>query len=79
MKYSEYVSVNPYPAKLIYLNFHLPEVVSRYRDPQLQIAGNDSYLHVPGLMLAQGYFNPYSLEIIYTNHGDQRVIFNLKS
>ena len=44
MKYSEYVSVNPYPAKLIYLNFHLPEVVSRYRDPQLQIAGNDSYL-----------------------------------
>ena len=27
--------VNPYPAKLIYLNFHPLEVVSRYRDPQL--------------------------------------------
>ena len=26
---------NAYPAKLIYLNFHLLEVVSRYRDPQL--------------------------------------------
>ena len=23
---------------LIYLNFHLPEVVSRNRDPQLQVA-----------------------------------------
>ena len=26
----------PYPAKFIYLNFHSLEVVSRYRDPQLQ-------------------------------------------
>ena len=28
---------NPYPAKLIYLNFHPLDVVSRYRDPQLQV------------------------------------------
>ena len=29
---------NPYPAKLLYLNFHPLVVVSRYRDPQLQVA-----------------------------------------
>ena len=28
------------PAKLIYLNFHPPELVSHYRDPQLQMAEN---------------------------------------
>ena len=33
-------SVNAYPAKLIYLNFYPLEVVSRYRDPQLQVAEN---------------------------------------
>ena len=33
------------PAKLIYLIFHLPEVVSRYRDPQLQVDENYSYLY----------------------------------
>ena len=31
------------PAKLIYLNFQPLEVVSRYRDPQLQVAENYSY------------------------------------
>ena len=36
--------LNPYPAKLIYLNFHPLEIVSRYRDPQLQVAENYSYL-----------------------------------
>ena len=35
---------NPYPAKLIYLNFQQLEVVSRYRDPQPQVVENDSYL-----------------------------------
>ena len=35
---------NPYPANLIYLNFHPLEVASRYRDPQLQVGGNYSYL-----------------------------------
>ena len=34
--------INPCPAKLIYLNFHPLEVVSRYRDPQLQVAENYS-------------------------------------
>ena len=34
------VSNNPYPANLIYLNFHPLEVVSRYHDPQLQAAEN---------------------------------------
>ena len=28
---------NPYPAKLIYLHFYPLSVVSRYRDPQLQM------------------------------------------
>ena len=36
--------LDPYPAKLIYLNFQPLEVVSRYRDPQLQVAENYSYL-----------------------------------
>ena len=35
---------NPYPAKFFYLNFHQLEVVSRYRDPQLQEGENYSYL-----------------------------------
>ena len=34
------IVLNPYPAELIYLNFHPPEVVSRYRDPQLQVPEN---------------------------------------
>ena len=38
------IIINPFPAKLIYLNFHPLEVVSRYRDPQLQAAENYSYL-----------------------------------
>ena len=36
--------INPFPAKVTYLNFHPPEVVSRYRDPQLQAGENYSYL-----------------------------------
>ena len=35
---------DPYPAKLIHENFHPLKVVSRYRDPQLQVAENYSYL-----------------------------------
>ena len=35
---------NPYPAKLIYLNFQPLEVASRYRDPQPQIVANYTYL-----------------------------------
>ena len=37
-------AVDPYHAKLINLNFHPLEVVSRYRDPQLQVAENYSYM-----------------------------------
>ena len=47
-RYSSYkniaVRVNPYPAKLIHLNFQPLEVVSRYRDTQFQVAENYSYL-----------------------------------
>ena len=38
------LSINPYPAKLVYLNFQPLEVVSRYRDPQPQVVENYSYL-----------------------------------
>ena len=38
------VFVKPFPAKLIYIHFQSLEVVSRYRDPQLQVTENDSYL-----------------------------------
>ena len=35
-----YLSPLIYPDKLIYLNFHQLEVVSRYRDTQLQVGEN---------------------------------------
>ena len=35
--------LNPLVAKLSYFIFHPLEVVSRYRDPQLQVGGNYSY------------------------------------
>ena len=35
---------NPLTAKLFNLNFHQPEVVSRWRDPQLQVSENYSDL-----------------------------------
>ena len=35
---------NPPPAELINLNFHVLEVVSRYRDTQLQVRENLSYM-----------------------------------
>ena len=34
--------IKPLPPKLVCLNFHPPEVVSRYRDPQLQVDENYS-------------------------------------
>ena len=37
-------SVNPYPAKVIYLNLRPLDVVSRYLDPQPQVVENYSYL-----------------------------------
>ena len=38
------MTVNSYPAKFIYLHFQPLEVVSRYRDTQLQVAENFLYL-----------------------------------
>ena len=38
--------INPYPAKLNNLNFQPLEFVSRYRDPQLQVAENYCYLEI---------------------------------
>ena len=35
---------NPYHAEYIYSNFHPPEVVYRYRDPQPQVVENYSFL-----------------------------------
>ena len=37
-------SFNPLTARLLNLNFHPLEVVSRWRDPQLQVSENYSYL-----------------------------------
>ena len=37
-------NLNALPAKLFNLNFHPPEVVSRWRDPQLQVSENYSDL-----------------------------------
>ena len=38
------VIINPYSSTVIYYNFKPLEVVSRYRDPQLQVAENYLYL-----------------------------------
>ena len=43
-KSAKLILINPYPAKLGHFNFHPLEVVSRYRDPQLQVGENYSYL-----------------------------------
>ena len=38
------ITDDPYPAKVIYLNFHQLEVVSRYRDTQIQVGEIHRYL-----------------------------------
>ena len=40
-----YTSLNPCSAKIDYLHFHPLEVVSRYRDSQLQVGENVLYLY----------------------------------
>ena len=40
----KYKCINPYPAKVIYLNFQPLEVVDRYRDPQPQVVENYPHL-----------------------------------
>ena len=42
--YGWVVYFNPLTAKLFYFNFHPLEVVSRWRDPQLQVSENYSDL-----------------------------------
>ena len=42
--YKTLITVNPLTAKLFNLNFHPLEVVSRWRDPQLQVSENYSDL-----------------------------------
>ena len=58
---------NPYPAKLIYLNFHPLEVVARYRDPQLQVVENELYL----FNLSTDIFKSWCLKTHFIpNNGD---------
>ena len=44
--------LNPLTAKLFNLNFHPPEVVSRWRDPQLQVSENYSDLTSGGQLFS---------------------------
>ena len=53
--WSMHWKVNPYPAKSIYLNFQPLEVVSCYRDPQLQVAENYSYLFNLGTNICKSW------------------------
>ena len=43
-EYASPASLKPLPAMLFNLYFHRLEVVSRYRDPQLQVGEHNSYL-----------------------------------
>ena len=67
------VHVKLHPAKLIYLNFHKLEVVSRFRDPQLQVGEHYSYLFnlIPNICKSCLTFT--ALIIFLISHGDQRV------
>ena len=67
VSYTNNKRVNPYPAKLIYLNFQPLEVVSRYRDPQLQVAENYSYL----FNLSPNIYKSFCLDTrIFSNNSD---------
>ena len=60
---------NPYPAKLNYLNFQPLEVVPRYRDAQLQVSENYSYLFnlTPNIFKSwclNTYFIPNNCDLI---------------
>ena len=59
-------AINPFPAKLFYSNFHPLEVVSRYRDTQLQVAENYSYL----FNLSSDIYKYYIPVICLTNKTD---------
>ena len=57
------VTFNPLTAKLFNLNFHPLEVVSRWRDPQLQVSENYSDLTIGGQLFANlaGWCHIWSL------------------
>ena len=53
---------NPWGATLQNLYFHPLEVVSRYRDPQVQVGENYPYLLNLGLNICKSQFlNPHSI------------------
>ena len=55
-------NVSPESAQLNHFNFHPLEVVSRYRDPQLQVAENCSHLFKESCLLLKKTFRiNYSL------------------
>ena len=60
---------NPYPAKIIHLNFQPLEVVSRYRDPQIQVGENYSYLfnldtNIYKLCCSDTHFAPNNMNLV---------------
>ena len=62
-------SLNPHPARLIYLNFEPLEVVSRYRDPQPPVVENYSYLFNLGTSILKSWcldthFIPNNSELV---------------
>ena len=65
---------NPFPAKLIYLNFHPLEVVSRYRDPQLQVAENYYDLHSKNWKLYFAMENVEDPLFICVHYGEIRLL-----
>ena len=52
LMYSSSAYISPYPSKLIYLNSHPFEIVSRYRDLQPQVVSK-----LEGKGLISGYFH----------------------
>ena len=56
---------NSLPAKISYLNFHLLEVVGRYRDPQLQVGENYSYLFRfrPNVCMIIKHLKPHNCDL----------------
>ena len=47
--------INPFTTDLIFLIFYPPEVVSRYRDPQLQV-GKKYFVDLPQIPLSKTVF-----------------------
>ena len=70
--------ISRYPAKLIYLNFQPLKVVSRYRDPQLQMAENYSFslnLRPNILKMCQGERTKFDKFVDPNVRGTQRRVY----